>query len=161
MIGLDTNVLVRYVMQDDPRQSPKANRLIESLRGDEPGFVPVVVLVELAWVLGAGYKLSRDQLAIALETLLRSKQLAIDRAELVMQALARFKTSGADISEALVDRMVAAAGCEATFTFDAGAIKGGRHEGSALSMAAMHELTAQVADERLAAHLDKLFDGVH
>jgi predicted nucleic-acid-binding protein len=123
VIGLDTNVLVRYVMQDDPRQSPKANRLIESLRGDDPGFVPVVVLVELVWVLGAGYKLSREQLAVVLETLLRSKELAIDHAELVMQALARFKSSSADFSDALIERMAAAAGCEATFTFDAGAIK--------------------------------------
>lgn len=123
MIGLDTNVLVRYVMQDDPRQSPKANRLIESLRGDDPGFVPVVVLVELVWVLGAGYKLSREQLAVVLETLLRSKELAIDRADLVTQALARFKSSSADFSDALIERMAAAAGCEATFSFDAGAIK--------------------------------------
>ena len=50
MIGLDTNVLVRYVMQDDPSQSPRATRLIEALQPDAPGFVPVVALVELVWV---------------------------------------------------------------------------------------------------------------
>jgi predicted nucleic-acid-binding protein len=49
--GLDTNVLARYLMQDDPRQSPRATRLIESLSAEAPGFVPVVTIVELVWVL--------------------------------------------------------------------------------------------------------------
>lgn len=123
MIGLDTNVLVRYVLQDDPRQSPRANRLIESLSADAPGFVPVVALVELAWVLGAGYKLPRAQLAAVLEALLRSKELVIDRADLVMQALARFSTGSADFADALIERMAAAAGCATTMTFDQGAAK--------------------------------------
>ena len=123
MIGLDTNVLVRYVLQDDARQSPRASRLIESLSVDEPGFVPVVTLVELAWVLGAGYKLPRVQLAAVLETLLRSKELVIDRADLVMQALARFSTGSADFADALIERTAAAAGCTTTMTFDLGAAK--------------------------------------
>ena len=110
MIGLDTNVLVRYVLQDDPRQSPRASRLIDALSADKPGFVPVVALVELAWVLGAGYELTRAQLAAVLETLLRSKELVIDRADLVMQALARFSAGGADFADALIERMAAAAG---------------------------------------------------
>lgn len=123
MIGLDTNVLVRYVMQDDARQSPRANRLIESLSADAPGFVPVVALVELAWVLGAGYKLPRAQLAAVLEALLRSKELVIDRADLVMQALARFSSGSADFADALIERVAAAAGCTTTMTFDQGAAK--------------------------------------
>lgn len=123
MIGLDTNVIVRYVLQDDPRQSPRASRLIESLSAEEPGFVPVVALVELAWVLGAGYKLSREQLAAVLETLLRSKELVIDRADLVIQALTRFSSGGADFADALIERVAADAGCVTTMTFDAGAAK--------------------------------------
>jgi predicted nucleic-acid-binding protein len=123
VIGLDTNVLVRYVLQDDPRQSLRASRLIDSLSADEPGFVPVVALVELAWVLGAGYKLPRAQLAAVLETLLRSKELVIDRADLVMQALARFSAGSADFADALIERMAAAAGCTETMTFDQGAAK--------------------------------------
>lgn len=123
MIGLDTNVLVRYVMQDDARQSPRANRLIEALTADEPGFVPLVALVELVWVLGSGYQLSREQLAAVLERLLRSKELVIDRADLVMQALVRFSSGAADFADALIERVAAAAGCDATFSFDAGAVK--------------------------------------
>lgn len=123
MTGLDTNVLVRYVLQDDARQSPRASRLIESLSADAPGFVPVVTLVELTWVLGAGYKLPRAQLAAVLETLLRSKELVIDRADLVMQALARFSSGSADFADALIERTAAVAGCTTTMTFDQGAAK--------------------------------------
>ena len=123
MIGLDTNVLVRYVMQDDPRQSPRATRLIEALTPDEPGFVPVVALVELVWVLSGSYALSRAQIATVLDTLLRSKELVVDRAEFVTQALHRFTGTGADFSDALIERIAAAAGCSTTVTFDAGALK--------------------------------------
>lgn len=123
MIGLDTNVLARYVMQDDPRQSPRATRLMESLTPEAPGFVSLVVLVELVWVLKSNYGLERGQVAAVLETLLRSKELVIDRAEAVLQALQRFASAGADFADALIERLAAAAGCEATFTFDAGAAK--------------------------------------
>ena len=50
MIGLDTNVIVRYIMQDDPKQSPKATQLIESLRNESPGYITMVSVVELYWV---------------------------------------------------------------------------------------------------------------
>ena len=123
MIGLDTNVLVRYVMQDDPRQSPRATRLIESLSADEPGFVPVVALVELVWVLSGSYALDRAQIATVLDTLLRSKELVVDRADFVTQALQRFGAGGADFTDALIERIAAAAGCSATMSFDAGAVK--------------------------------------
>lgn len=123
MTGLDTNVLVRYVMQDDPRQSPRATRLVESLSAEAPGFVPVVTLVELVWVLSGSYGLSRAQVAAVLETLLRSKELVIDRAEIVAQALSRYSAAGADFADALIERIATAAGCGTTVTFDAGATK--------------------------------------
>ncbi|MDZ7591356.1 MAG: type II toxin-antitoxin system VapC family toxin [Rubrivivax sp.] len=123
MIGLDTNVLARYVMQDDPRQSPRATRLIESLSAEAPGFVPVVTLVELVWVLSGSYGLNRAQVATVIETLLRSRELLIDRAELVAQALARFGTAGADFADALIERIATAAGCGETMTFDSGAAR--------------------------------------
>jgi len=121
--GLDTNVLARYVMQDDPRQSPRATRLIESLRTEAPGFVSVFTLVELVWVLSGCYGLNRAQVATVLETLLRSRELVIDRAELVAQSLGRFGSAGADFADALIERIASAAGCGETMTFDAGAAK--------------------------------------
>ena len=123
MIGLDTNVLVRYVMQDDPRQSPRAARLIEALSADAPGFVPVVALVKLVWALSGSYGLDRKQVATVLDTLLRSKELVIDRADLVTQSLHRYSSTGADFADALIERIAAAAGCTATMSFDAGAVK--------------------------------------
>ena len=123
MIGLDTNVLVRYIMQDDARQSPKATKLMESLGVEEPGFVSLVSVVELGWVLSSSYDLNRAQVAQALELLLRTKTVVIDRADEVMKALRVFKASSADFADCLIERTAASAGCGRTMTFDVGAAK--------------------------------------
>lgn len=123
MIGLDTNVLVRYIMQDDPEQSPKATRLIEGLTADKPGFVPLVAVVELVWVLSSSYALTREQVAAALEALLRSSELVVDRAHEVQQAQRRFKAGAADFADCLIERIAHRAGCTSTMTFDVGAAK--------------------------------------
>jgi predicted nucleic-acid-binding protein len=123
MIGLDTNVLVRYIMQDDAKQSPKATKLIESLTVDAPGFVSVVSLVELVWVLSSCYELTREQMAQALEVLLRTKEVVVDRADQVLQALRVFKARPADFADCLIERTAASAGCDKTMTFDVGAVK--------------------------------------
>lgn len=126
MIGLDTNVLVRYIMQDDPKQSSKATRLMESLTSDQPGFVPLVAVVELVWVLSSSYGVSRDQMVEALDLLLRSKEIVVDRAELVLQAQRRFAKGGADFADCLIERIAQAHGCQRTMTFDTGAAKAAR-----------------------------------
>lgn len=123
MIGLDTNVLVRYVMQDDPKQSQKASRLIESLTPEAPGFVPLVSLVEIVWVLTSCYDLTREQVGQALEALLRAKEIVLERAEQVSQALRIFGASSADFADCLIERTAAATGCDKTMTFDARAAK--------------------------------------
>lgn len=123
MIGLDTNVLVRYIMQDDARQSLRATKLMESLTVDEPGFVSLVSVVELGWVLSSSYDLDRKQVAQALELLLRAKTLVIARADEVMKALRVFKARSADFADCLIERTAASAGCGRTMTFDVGAAK--------------------------------------
>ena len=125
MIGLDTNVLVRYIMQDDTKQSPLANKLIESLSSEELGFVPLVSAVELAWVLSSAYELSRDQMVAAFEGLLRTKELKLERAEIVWKALRSFQRSNIDFAGALIAESAAAVGCTRTMTFDRGAAKTG------------------------------------
>jgi predicted nucleic-acid-binding protein len=125
MIGLDASVLVRYIMQDDPRQSPKATRLVESLTSEQPGFVPLVAIVELVWVLSSSYGLGREQLVEALDLLLRSKEILVDRADLVLQAQRRFAIGGADFADCLIERIAHAHGCQATMTFDTRAAKAG------------------------------------
>jgi predicted nucleic-acid-binding protein len=123
MIGLDTNVLVRYIMQDDLKQSPLATRLIESRSVESRGFVPLVSVVELFWVMSSAYELDRGQLIAAVEGLLRTKELVVERAEIVWKALRIFQTANVDFADCLIERSAAAAGCERTMTFDRGAAK--------------------------------------
>lgn len=123
MIGLDTNVLVRYIMQDDARQSAQATRLVESLTSEAPGYVSLVSVVELDWVLSSGYQLDRAQTVEAFASLLRTKEIVVDRAETVWKALRIFHDSNADFADCLIERSASAAGCERTMTFDRGAAK--------------------------------------
>ena len=123
MTGLDTNVLVRYIMQDEPAQSAKATVLIESLTAADPGFVPLVCVVELYWVLTSCYALSDVQAASALDTLVRTKQFVVERADVVVRALRVFQTGKADWPDCLIERSAAHAGCSQTVTFDRGAAR--------------------------------------
>jgi predicted nucleic-acid-binding protein len=123
MIGLDTNVLVRYIMQDDPKQSPKATRLIESLDSEDPGFITVVSVVELYWVLTSCYGLGGPDVKQAFEALMRAKQIVVDRADQVLRALRVFDDGKADFADCLIERIASSAGCAETLTFDAGAAK--------------------------------------
>ena len=110
MIGLDTNVLVRYVTQDDPVQSAKASDLIESLNTLSPGFVSLVSVVELVWVLQSCYQSAKSDVVMVLETLLRTRELTIEHAETLWQALRRFTASKADFADCLIERC-GATGC--------------------------------------------------
>lgn len=124
MIGLDTNVVVRYLAQDDPRQSAAATRLFERvLTPDIPGFIPAVVLCELAWVLAECYDADRPQIRAAIETLLVAKQLAIETPDLVRRALRVWDQGGADFADALIGEVARANGVEKTVTFDRAAAK--------------------------------------
>jgi len=124
VIGLDTNVLVRYIMQDDAKQSALATRLVESLSAESPGFVALVSVVELGWVLASAYDLDRAQLDEALEGLLRTQEIVVEQAETVWKALRVFRASNADFADCLIERAAAAAGCERTMTFDRAAARG-------------------------------------
>ena len=123
MIGLDTNVLVRYIMQDDARQSPLASKLVESLTVDAPGLITLVSVVELVWVMESCYAIERAQLGDALEGLLRTKEFVVERAETVWKAVRIFRDSSADFADCLIERCAASAGCERTMTFDRSAAK--------------------------------------
>jgi predicted nucleic-acid-binding protein len=125
VIGLDTNVLVRYIMQDDIKQSPLASRVVESLTSASPGFVPLVAIVELAWVLSSAYELSRSEVIEALEALLRTKELVIEHGETVWKAIRLLQRSGGDFADCLTACSAEAAGCTKTMTFDRGAAKNG------------------------------------
>ena len=124
MIGLDTNVLVRYIMQDDAKQSPKATKIIEAFDGVEKnGYVTLVSLVELVCVLDTSYELTRAQVAQALDGLIRAKQLKIESADQVARALRVFKEGKSDFADCLIERSANSVGCEKTITFDVNASK--------------------------------------
>lgn len=123
MIGLDTNVIVRYIAQDDPAQAQQATDLIESLTPDAPGYLPLVTVVELGWVLLESYGVSRDELASVLDTLLRTRTLLVEQAETVIKATHLYAHSNADFADCLVECSSKAAHCDYTATFDRGAAK--------------------------------------
>lgn len=123
MIGLDTNVLVRYIMQDDAAQAARAARVMDALTSDEPALITLISVVELVWVLDACYDLDRRQIVTALETVLRTKELRVERAEQIWQALRSFRDGRGDFTDCLIERCASAEGCERMLTFDRAAAK--------------------------------------
>lgn len=122
MIGLDSNVVIRYLVQDDASQAAAATRLMErSLSAENPGFVASITLCEIVWVLTDCYSADRARVDSVLELLLGARQLVVEDAELVWQALRDWRASRADFSDALIGRRTLANGGEKTMTFDRGA----------------------------------------
>ena len=118
MIGLDTNVLVRFLVQDDVGQAQAAAALMASLTGATPGFVCREVLVELVWVLERAYGLPRPDIARALDGLLQARELVIEQADRAALAVDRYRQGGAGISDQMIALAGLGAGCDATATFD-------------------------------------------
>jgi predicted nucleic-acid-binding protein len=116
MIAIDTNILVRYLTQDDAAQSPLATALIEGrLSADSPGFISIPVICEMAWVLTSLYGRSHRDLIEILEKLIDSAQLMIDEADILRAAMA---SPHMDLSDAIIHALGRARGCERTLTFD-------------------------------------------
>jgi predicted nucleic-acid-binding protein len=126
MIGIDTNVLVRYIAQDDATQSARATRLIEKeCSAATPGFVGLVVLVEIVWVSESSYGATRDEVAEIVRRLLSIKQLVVQDSEIVWKTLRSFESAKADFADCLIEAVAVAAGCDRTMTFDKQASKAG------------------------------------
>jgi predicted nucleic-acid-binding protein len=119
MIGLDTNVLVRYLAQDDPAQSLKATELIERrLTEDEPGFISVVAMAEVAWVLERAYGLADQEIAAAIEGVLQAEVLVVENEQEIFTAMIALKAGRGSFADALIGALDAKAGCSRTLTFD-------------------------------------------
>lgn len=118
MIGLDTNVLVRHLTQDEPKQARAASRLIEeACTLDEPGYVNRVVICEVVWVLERAYRYERTVIAGCLETILRTADLRVENEKAVWTALGRYQ-EGYDFADALIGETNLMAGAAETRTFD-------------------------------------------
>ena len=122
MIGLDTNVLVRYLAQDDAKQAVLATRLIEKrLTTSNQGFISLVVVAELCWVLSSLYAATVDELVETLEDLLNTPRFFLEKREVLQAAIARLKSANsrkAGLADVLIAEIAAHAGCSATMTFD-------------------------------------------
>jgi predicted nucleic-acid-binding protein len=124
MIGLDTNVLIRYLTQDDPVQSAKATEILERrLTPKNPGFVSVVAMVEIVWVLDRAYSLTAQEIATAVERLLQVEVLAIENEQEVFTAMVALKQGRGSLADALIAELGARAGCTRTLTFDHKALR--------------------------------------
>jgi predicted nucleic-acid-binding protein len=118
VIALDTNVLVRYLAQDEPAQAALATALLEQeLSSQSPGFVSCLVLAELQWVLSRHYGVDRERFADIARGLLSAKALRFDHLAAAWNALQAFE-DGLDFVDALVAELADSAGCDTTVTFD-------------------------------------------
>jgi predicted nucleic-acid-binding protein len=124
MMGLDTNVLLRYLAQDDPKQSPRATEIIEQrLTEQEPGFVSLVTILEVVWVLKSLFKRSRQEIANDLEMLLAADTLEVQNEQEVYLAVVSLRNGSGTFEDALIGSLGAWRGCSATLTFDEDAAK--------------------------------------
>jgi predicted nucleic-acid-binding protein len=123
MIGLDTNILVRYLAQDDAGQAALADKLVESLTDTAPGFVSLVVLMETVWVLESRYGVGADKVAQVLETLLNVGGIVVEQTEIVWRSLRWFKAESGDFSDTLIAMLARGNGCKVIYTFDKSAAK--------------------------------------
>ncbi len=118
MIGLDTNILIRYVMQDNPQQSAAVAALLAQLTEEEPGYISVATLLELVWVLRSRYRVPKGEQIVVLEHLLRTTTLLLQHEREVSRAFASWQSGPGSFSDVLIAELNAAAGCSTTFTFD-------------------------------------------
>ena len=119
MIGLDTNVLIRYIVRDDPIQAKAATRLVESeCTSENPGLINPIVLCELVWVLTRGYEFDQLTVARVIRRLLSVKELRVMGAESAWRALRRFEQGKADFADYLIGVSNQEGKALVTYTFD-------------------------------------------
>ena len=124
MIGLDTNILVRYLAQDDAVQSPIANDLVERrLSSEKPGFISVVAMAETVWVLRRSYRMKGPALAACIARLLQADVLVVQHQPAVHAAMVAYRDRNVDFGDALIGLLGMQAGCTQTVTFDRDALR--------------------------------------
>ena len=123
LIGIDTNILLRFVVEDDPAQASQVQFWLSERSNRDPGFVSLLVLCEFVWVLTTRYRFSRVEVASAVASVLNTEVLAVERAALAQVALQSFLDSKADFADCCIAALAAASGCAYTLTFDRAAAK--------------------------------------
>lgn len=124
MIGLDTNVVVRYLVQDDADQSALASALVDGLTESDQGYLSLITVVETYWVLRRAYGVGAGRCADLLEGLLDARELRVDRDAIVRAAIPASR-GGLDFADAVIAELGRVAGCDHTVTFDQRAARDG------------------------------------
>ena len=119
MIGLDTNVVLRYLLQDDPAQTRQANQIFErQLSAENPGFLNIATVLEIVWVLRSVLGRTPAEIVAHLEAILSRDTLEVQHAEQVYEAAFALKRGTGEFEDALIGALNAWAGCSSTVTFD-------------------------------------------
>jgi predicted nucleic-acid-binding protein len=119
MIGLDTNLLVRYLTQDDPSQARQATEVIEHRLTDaEPGFISIVAIAEMVWVLARYYRFASERIVNAIERILHAETLVVESEPDVFAAMTALRDGRGEFGDALIGALSASAGCSCVLTFD-------------------------------------------
>jgi len=118
MIGMDTNVLVRYFAQDDKEQSYLATKLIDSLSKEAPGFISVVTVVELTWVMRSVYHAPKEKIIEIIGKLLRINVFVLENSEVLAKALRQYTETTADFADCVIARSSLHYGCKKVVTLD-------------------------------------------
>ena len=124
MIGLDTNVVLRYLLQDDAQQTPLANRIVDEILSERnPGFLNLATVLEIVWVLRSLLKRTPSEIATHLEQLLAADSLEVQNEQQVFDAAFALKRGMGEFEDALIGALNAWAGCPHTLTFDKRALR--------------------------------------
>ncbi len=124
MLGVDTNVIVRYLTRDDKPQYERARRLIDSeVTKGEPVLVSLLVLLETEWVLRSRYEMTKPEIVAAFSALLETADLTFEDEPTVETAIYSWKDSAAEFADCLIEARNRKLGCRATATFDGKALK--------------------------------------
>ncbi len=118
MIALDTNVLVRFLVNDDPAQAGAARSLLAGLTEEDPGFICREVAVELVWVLERAHGFSRERVATVLESLAATAELEIEAVDDVVRAASRYRPGGPGFSDLMIAAAARRRGASTLYTFD-------------------------------------------
>ena len=123
MMGLDTNVLVRYIIRDDLAQTERVDTLLQEFTPETPGFISLVALAELSWVLRSYYRMPKAELVVCLERLSNARNLILEGDAAVRLAITKFSGARCDFADCLIERSGFLSGCTHTVTFDTNAAK--------------------------------------
>jgi len=117
VIGLDTNIILRFLLTDDPKQAIPVRKLFQALTAERPGWISTTTMVEIEWVL-TGKSMPRGTVAQLLTILLSMDTLIVDQRGTVAEAVQQFRSGRADFADCLISAAARAAGCSEVMTFD-------------------------------------------